>query len=334
MAGGSSSSPPCQINTTQDLYGIGIRTGIYCQWAATMAAGIALPEETAAIRTNTICFQCAILGALILMTARGSIAQPEVLIIVPLAFGGFSAAQTFEYGTSLVGTGTATGTGTAKGAGASASASPLRTQIMLQIFGVLVGYSLWFWWEGVETVSPAGCTYYAFVFGKVSIVRLRVFGIVMSIFGGICFVNAEVLVLVVPMLSCIRSGRRVTAQYFITTPGRISSGGKETPRWQIWVRIAINVVSVCYFIVMIELTLAWNPTIKGANTLESVGQLVPLVVGVTGLLRISYLLLRKPLQVGSSRSRRQSLPREIDLGDGTEQHPRRVYTLNSYMQSG
>jgi hypothetical protein len=301
---------PCHIEATQDLYGIGIRTGIYCQWIATILAGVALPEETAAIQTNTICFQCAILGALILLTARATIDQPEVLIIVPLAFGGFSAAQTFEHGTSLVGTAAAKG------------ASALRTLVMLQIFGVLVGYSLWFWWEGVDSMSPPGCTYYAFVFAKVMIASLRVFGIVMSILGGLCFIVAELLFLIWPTLSCIQAGRRVTAQYFITAPG-ISFGDKGTPRWQIWVRIAISVGSVCYVIVMVELTLAWNPTVEGANTLESVGQLVPLIIGMTGLLRIFYLLLRKRLQDGSSGSQRHGLPREIGLWDGPQQHPRR-----------
>ena len=276
---------------TQDLYGIGIRTGIYCQWIATMVAGVALPAETVAIQTNTMCLQCAILGALILMTVRASIAQPDVLIIVPLTFGGFLAAQTFEHGTSLVGAATAKG------------ASALRTLVMLHIFGVLVGYSLWFWWEGVDNLSPAACTYYAFVFGKVMIARLRVFGIAISIFGGLCFIIAELFFLIWPTLSCIQAGRRVTAQYFITAPG-IS---------RIWARIAISVASVCYVIIMVEMTLTWNPTIEGANTLESVGQLVPLTIGVTGLLRISYLLLRKPLQVGSGRSQRHSPSREIGL---------------------
>jgi hypothetical protein len=194
---------------------------------------------------------------------------------------------------------------------------------MLQIFGVLVGYSLWFWCEGVDSVSPAACTYYAFVFAKVMITRLRVFGIAISALGGFCFIAAQVLFLIWPTLSCIQAGRRVTAQYFITAPG-ISFGDKGTPRWQIWVRIAISVGSVCYVIVMVELTLAWNPTIKGANTLESVGQLVPLMIGMIGLLRIFYLLLRKRLlQDGSSRSQRHGLPSEIGLWDGPQQHPRR-----------
>lgn len=102
--GNNSTSISCQILATQDLYGIGTRTGTYCQWIATLVAGIALPEEAVSIQTTTICFQCAVLGALVVITLRGSIAQPEVLIIVPLVFGGFVATQTFEQGTTnLVG---------------------------------------------------------------------------------------------------------------------------------------------------------------------------------------------------------------------------------------
>ncbi|KAH6617433.1 hypothetical protein F5144DRAFT_392350 [Chaetomium tenue] len=308
-------SSPCQIEATQDLYGIGIRTGIYCQWIATMVAGVALPEEMVAIQTNTICFQCAIPGALLLATLRASIAQPEVLIVVPLAFGGFSAAQAFGNGASLVEAGTARG------------ASPLRALIMLQMFGFLVGYGLWFWWGGVDNVSPAACTYYAFVFGKVMITRLRVFGIAISIFGGFCFMIAEFVFLILPTLSCIRAGRRATAQYF-TAPGFLSRD-KETPRWQIWARIVVNVASVCYIIVMVEMTLAWNPTLEGANTLESVGQLVPLIIGVAGLLRISYSLLRKPIQADSSISQTHSSPPGIGLVDTAQQHPGVKSTLNN-----
>ena len=45
---------------------------------------------------------------------------------------------------------------------------------------------------------------------------------------------------------------------------------------------------------MVELTLLWNP-IVGANSMDSVGQLVPLVIGATGLCKVLYLLLRERL---------------------------------------
>ncbi|KAK3366652.1 hypothetical protein B0T24DRAFT_596566 [Lasiosphaeria ovina] len=285
----------------QDLYGVGIRAGTYCQRIATLVAGMALPEEAASIQTTTIYFQCAVLGTLILVTLRRNIAQPEVLVIVPLVFGGFVAAQTFEPGTMrLIGGG---------GTGGARQKMPfgLRALVMLQILGALAGYSLWFWCKGLDSTLPAEadpdaapCTYYAFMLSRVEVSRPRVFEVLMSGLGGICFVVADALSLVGPALSYITSGRRIAVWHLIAAALGIGDAQDtmDTPRWRIWAKMIVSFTAIGYIVVMVEITLAWNP-IEGANGMDSVGQLVPLIIGAMGLVKIAYLFLRERLQVHS-----------------------------------
>ncbi|KAK0738671.1 hypothetical protein B0T18DRAFT_422555 [Schizothecium vesticola] len=273
----------CTIHAIPDLYGIGFRVGTYCQWLATLLAGAALPDEAGTMHANTICFQCAVLAALVLLTRKGVVQQPEVLVVILLAFGGFLAAQMFEYGLSGR---------PAKGT------SAVRSFVVLQVFGGLIGYSLWFWWRGVGSLlppAPASCVYYTFAFCRCPVASLRVFGIVMSIVGGALFVVAEALALTLPLLRSLRGGRKVALQHIIT-PSSPWPGHLWMPRSRIWLQMVLSVVSMCYLVVMVEMTLFWNP-IVGANRMDSVGELLPLVIGATGLLRVLYILLREGLLV-------------------------------------
>jgi len=273
----------CTIRAIPDLYGIGFRVGTYCQWVATLLAGAALPDEIGTMHANTICFQCAVLAALVLMTCKGAVQQPEVLVVILLAFGGFLAAQMFEYG--MAGR-------PAKGT------SAVRSFVVLQVFGGLIGYCLWFWWRGVGSLlppAPASCVYYTFAFHRCSVASLRIFGIVMSIVGGVLFVVAEALAVTLPVLRSLRGGRKVALQHIISSSSPWL-GHLWMPRSRIWLQMALSVASISYLVVMVEMTLWWNP-IVGANRMDSVGQLLPLVIGATGLLRVLYILLREGLLV-------------------------------------
>ncbi|KAK0712537.1 hypothetical protein B0T26DRAFT_339546 [Lasiosphaeria miniovina] len=183
----------------------------------------------------------------------------------------------------------------------------LRTLVMLQILSALAGYSLWFWCKGLDSILPvadaeagadvAPCTYYAFVLSRAEVSRLRVFGILMSGLGGICFVVADSLSLIGPALSCIPSGRRIAVWHLMAAALGIGNAQDtmDTPPWRIWAKMMASVAAVGYIVVTVEVTLAWNP-IEGANDMDSVGQPVPLIIGGMGLARMAYLLLRERLQ--------------------------------------
>ncbi len=63
----------CHASATQDLIGIGVRIGLYCQSARGLHCWSSLPLEVAPIQTTTIGFQIAILCSLILVTVRGTL---------------------------------------------------------------------------------------------------------------------------------------------------------------------------------------------------------------------------------------------------------------------
>lgn len=262
----------CSFTANQDLYGIGVRAGLYCQWTATLLAGLTLPDEAKSMQSNTLCFQIASLIAVITLTIKGLISQPEVVVVLPLCFGGFLAANATTN---------------------SFQVSVLRSFIITQTLGAFVAYSCWFWWEGVSILVRPSCKYYTLIFVKVSIDRLRIFGISISTFGCFVFFIMELLILV-RMSSTIRSIGILEALKYLR--GTLGSHGQVQARWKVWTSTTLAGLSMIYTVIMIEVTIYWNE-ITEANDISSVGQLIPLIIGSTGLFKIYYLLALRKLCV-------------------------------------
>lgn len=287
----------CSFTASQDLYGIGVRVGLYCQWAATVLASIKLPEATAAMKTTTLCFQCATFSALVLITVRGDITQPEVLIVLPLSFGGFIAANVPSYSNHQSGSG-------------SGSAAGIFG--IMQIFGAFVGYNLWFWWYGVNVMGSSSCKYYTLIFAKVEIHKVRVLGILFSTISGILFIVFEVFFVSWAGMVILKTTPHGAITRFSQV--RKQLGTTSTARWRLWVSSSLGVLSILYLVIMIEMTIRWNGGV-GANTMENVGQLIPLVIGLAGLGKTIYEGLKAHLvtpNVNSEGVHINSLPVDRD----------------------
>lgn len=76
--------------------------------------------------------------------------------------------------------------------------------------------------------------------------------------------------------------------------------GQETDRplsiarWQVWVSTICPVLSMAYLVIMIEITIAWNRII-GANSMDSVGQLLPFIIGIARLGKVVYRTIKERL---------------------------------------
>ncbi len=274
----------CHASATQDLIGIGVRIGLYCQWLAAFIAGSSLPLEVAPIQTTTIGFQIAILCSLILVTVRGTLVDQEVLIVLPLTFGGFLAVHIFNPALPP----------RADSEDAS-SASVIRFFIIMQVFSVLVAYNSWFWWRGVLALESDTCHYYVFVFAKVDILRLRVFALVISTLCSALVATVEVLLITWLTSIVLGAGPRKALWHLFWARLPLLTDPRETPRWKTWCANGLALVSMAYVVVMIEVTISWN-LLDDANAVDSIGQLLPLVVGVTGLLRILYLSVKNAIE--------------------------------------
>ncbi|KAF9894821.1 hypothetical protein FE257_004442 [Aspergillus nanangensis] len=150
----------CAFDGDEDLYGIGVRVGIYCQWMATLLARtMVIPEETSSAEDTNLCFQVALLSTLLFaITGRKQpVIAPEVLVTLPLCFGGFAIASALSMGFREVG---------------APSRSLIRLLFSVNLFGLLVGVNMWFWWRGIYLLHDPACTYYTFMFSKVTIDHL------------------------------------------------------------------------------------------------------------------------------------------------------------------
>ena len=74
----------CSIEGNSYLYGLGVRTGVYCQLLATILANHGVPEAlTAAVDTNVI-FLLATLVALITVTAQAQLSTVEAFVMLQI----------------------------------------------------------------------------------------------------------------------------------------------------------------------------------------------------------------------------------------------------------
>lgn len=225
---------------------------------------------------------------MILVTVRGTLVDQEVLVILLLTFGGFLAVRIFDPPLPP------------RADSDDASPSAVRFLIIIQVFSVSTAYNSWFWWRGVLALESSTCHYYTLVFAKVDILKLRVFALVISTLCTVFVAVVEaLLVWLTPML--LGAGPRKALKQLIWTRLPLLSDRRETARWKLWCANGLTLVSMVYVVLMVEFTVSWG-LLDGANAIDSVGQLLPLVGGVTGLLRTLYLTVINMRPLGSRSS--------------------------------
>lgn len=142
----ASASPPspshlsgtCGFVGNGDLYGVGVRLGLYLQWAATIGANTFLPQEASNMRTINGCFQLALLIGLLYTT----ITDPDVFAteVIVISFFGFGSTSTLQFPRN-----------------AQAQATAVGAFSRWFIFSGFVAYSAWFWWVGKTTMAWNPC---------------------------------------------------------------------------------------------------------------------------------------------------------------------------------
>ncbi|KAJ3496709.1 hypothetical protein NLG97_g2460 [Lecanicillium saksenae] len=276
----------CRFPHNSDLYGIGIRIGLYCQWVTSLIAQAYVPTEVPAVQTATQSFQTAILISLVILTSKDLIHEPEVLIVLPLCFGGFLTSHHVPSPTNDPG-------------------SRSRRLISGFNFGALVSYSAWFWSHGVVELHGKcqDCVYVTLLFGRWDIMALRTFGIIMSSAG--CLVFLILAALCVWRISAIVNveGARASLMYLISASTSSPTGPPTLrPRWQTWFQVVVALIGQSHIVAMVELTLIWNPQQDPSGVIAA-GQMIPLVVGAWGLVRVVYLFLISHLRQGQTAHR-------------------------------
>jgi hypothetical protein len=159
----------CGIPGNPDIYGLGIRLGLYLLWVATIFTYECLQAEISnAIDTNLIFFFSIGIATFVLSAQSPKPYAEEVYILLILFFGGFwSLAFPSKVG----------------------SFSMFGLTIRLYLCAGMASYAIWFWFDGMDNFRQQPCGSQAFLFAKVALFgRARIF-----------FKIASVISLVVPV---------------------------------------------------------------------------------------------------------------------------------------
>ena len=144
----------CTIEGNNDFYGLGIRVGIYLQWATSLFVNHFLAAAIQGnLDTNTI-FLLALFAALAASTLRQDIEAAEIVVLLHLCFGFVaSILSIWGYRTS------------------TRSREPVRFPLLgsfarLTLTTAICAYALWFWLLGIDNALERPCTTYTFLFGR------------------------------------------------------------------------------------------------------------------------------------------------------------------------
>jgi len=187
------SSPECVFEGNSDLYGLGIRIGIYLQWISGLLANCFHADSVRdMLATNTI-FLIALFTALAIISTEDTVLAAEVTILLQFCFGFvFTVSSTWGWRVS------ARQLNSAKEFGNPVYFPLLGSAIRLCLTTSICAYNVWFWFVGLGKLSKAACDPVGFLFAPVDLLRhARVFFKITSVmiltFFGIATLSELVL---------------------------------------------------------------------------------------------------------------------------------------------
>jgi hypothetical protein len=314
------SQPSCGFEGNPDLYGLGIRMGVYFQWASALIIWRWYPEGRTELGGAYLVFLFALLIAMIVTTARlEPTHSAEILLLMYIIFGGIFTVMTLGLRKSHL------------QKARKMKGSWVQAMALSFILATASIYSSWFWLSGIHhDFLDTQCGTYGFLFAKVSLENEHVtkFFAALSMYLAIIYGGASVYIFAISVLfllkvpSAIRAvrkwkpapknvletgdhrqsdsqqygqnpGARDTKIFSIPLRKRLTSSSSESVsknRRDVMTSIIMptaNVVSLIYSVIGIEMTLQWNH-VTGVYTINSVGQLIPFVIGLAGFVKVIY----------------------------------------------
>jgi hypothetical protein len=266
----------CGFVGNPDLYGIGIRVGIYAQWLAALLSNYLVSHYRDEVHSAYFMFSVGLAVATVVVTARYSaycLFFAEIFVLVSLFFGGYFCVHLFP--------------ATYSRSGELRSWRRGRLVTLSLVYGAMVSYNCWFWFKGrVSKFQPTPCGSAIFLFAKFSGDSLykavgfyKAFAILMAVyypFGVFLLLQnhpslSQILHQLLPPYGSSKSSQ----------PADRSLRNLSRPL------LAINCFGFGLAVVAIELTLVWN-SVSGVDSMNSVGQLIAFTVGAGGLVQVVW----------------------------------------------
>ncbi|KAM0255008.1 hypothetical protein ACHAQJ_006236 [Trichoderma viride] len=231
-----------------DLYGVGVRVGLYAQWVATLLVTVFDPKTESTYRIANLIIQWSIFLGLCTQSSSG---DPVVGAVITqyLLFGSLSSV---------------TGNGISH-------FSHFSGIFRIVFYTAVSAYGCWFWYTGIDVMASPGCPDIAF-FGHVTIHGwFRTLGKVVSVLGLILcvfFVCFSILATMRRFSKGFREGFKPKQ--------------KVRPRVEL-VLVALSMGLIGISIYLVEHLIMVND-IQGVSIKEigTVGQLIPLLAGGLG----------------------------------------------------
>ncbi|KAF2658364.1 hypothetical protein K491DRAFT_676410 [Lophiostoma macrostomum CBS 122681] len=279
--------PTCGFEGESDLYGLGIRIGVYLQWLTGLLVYVFYPEGYADVSTTTLIFSTAItIGTIVNSSERYA---SEIFIFLYLFLGGiFITVVLGEHSPYY---------------GAKESRISMF-KLLCTVACCFAGsvYSAWFWLEGLMTFfqqSPCGENW-GLVFRRVDLYSPGVYKAmgalscicaVSSGLGLLWFVKKAGVALYKKDRQALRTPRVDTGAQptYQTGIGAKKTGSRDC---HIDLTPLVGFAVFVHSVVGIELTLRWNH-ISDVYTIRSLGQLIPFVIAVVEFLRFAFKLGKK-----------------------------------------
>lgn len=141
----------CGFQGNSDVYGLGIRVGLYAQSLATWLGTFFICHEGLVLRSVNTLFSFAMLGGLFNLTVNASSSfAAEAFLLLQICL--FSSYITFMEATTF--------------SKRKRTSSKQQVWAMTTVMWMSFGYSVWFWWAGIDRFQRTRCGSFGFWYYK------------------------------------------------------------------------------------------------------------------------------------------------------------------------
>ncbi|PMB70385.1 hypothetical protein BM221_002836 [Beauveria bassiana] len=262
----------CPVEGQPDLYGLGIRIGIYIQMLAVQISGLLsiVLRQDDYLGESVVLFILAVGSVLIKLIVHKQILAVEAAPMVALLLAQVSVCRAVSQMGFVVGV------------------------IFAVEFCGLSSLFVWFWWHGMDVLGRSPCADdKAFFFAKVSLwgwfrTMNKVFAIFTAIAAGMMAIMYIFGYTVVSVQYLLYWYQRLRGR---VGPLEQNNGDQNSDMndrdWKVDIQSAFEISINIGVIAFVEMTLKWN-NITNVHSLRDPGQFMPLMISLAQLVAIIY----------------------------------------------
>ncbi|RSL38759.1 hypothetical protein CEP53_014602 [Fusarium sp. AF-6] len=277
----------CGFEGNSDLYGLGIRLGIYMQWLSSFAPRGGSQSLLLLVKTYFTFIFAIFVAILLIKVEKTPTYTVEIYVLICIILGG---ACTMLIALNPKGTKPAE----IKGKIFVSWVSALAT---LCLSDAVACYSFWFWLRGIhnDNFLDTPCGSCVFAIKKSSLSKSKTTKGFAAVSGLIAFGLPGIGAWRVAFLYRNRpsADEPTRPQQDATERDDRGAGGGNMRQKSLDIAIlSVKAVYMISFLLAVELTLYWN-RVTQVYSVDTPGQLIPLIIGLCGLVQFLYPPLRR-----------------------------------------